>query len=179
MMGYFKQPNETRDAFTQDGFLKTGDTGTIDELGRLRLTGRVKEIFKTSKGKYVAPAPIENKLMNFPLIEQVCVSGAGQAQPHALVVLSEEARAGVRQGGQNTLETKLAAHLNELNEGLDNVEQLQFLTVVKDEWTAENGFLTPSMKIKRGKIEEAYKNQISGWYAQNRKVIWAEVAASR
>jgi long-chain acyl-CoA synthetase len=179
MMGYFKQPNETREAFTEDGFFKTGDTGTLDEMGRLQLTGRVKEIFKTSKGKYVAPAPIENKLLNFPLIEQVCVSGAGQPQPHALVVLSEEARAGVRQGKQNTLETRLAAHLNELNEGLDNVERLQFLTVVKDEWTAENGFLTPTLKIKRGKIEDAYKNQISGWYAQNRKVIWAEGAASR
>jgi long-chain acyl-CoA synthetase len=179
MMGYFKQPNETREAFTADGFFKTGDTGTLDEMGRLQLTGRVKEIFKTSKGRYVAPAPIENKLLNFQLIEQVCVSGAGQPQPHALVVLSEEARAGVRQGGHQTLETKLAAHLNELNQGLDNVEQLQFLTVVKDEWTAENGFLTPTLKIKRGKIEDAYKNQVPGWYSQNRKVIWAEAAASR
>jgi long-chain acyl-CoA synthetase len=179
MMGYFKQPNETRDAFTEDGFFKTGDTGRMDELGRLQLTGRVKEIFKTSKGRYVAPAPIENKLLNYPVIEQACVSGAGQPQPHALVVLSEEARSGVRQGGKQTLETELAEHLRELNKGLDNIEQLQFLSVVGDEWTAENGFLTPTLKIKRGKIEDAYKTQVPGWYAQNRKVIWADAASNR
>jgi long-chain acyl-CoA synthetase len=179
MMGYFKQPNETREAFTEDGFFRTGDTGTLDELGRLQITGRVKEIFKTSKGKYVAPAPIENKLLTYPVIEQVCVSGAGQPQPHALVVLSEDARAGVRQGGKQTLESELAEHLQELNKGLDNIEQLQFLSVVGDEWTAENGFLTPTLKIKRGKIEDAYKNQVPGWYAQNRKVVWAEASASR
>jgi long-chain acyl-CoA synthetase len=179
MMGYFKQPSETRDAFTEDGYFHTGDTGSLDELGRLQLTGRVKEIFKTSKGRYVAPAPIENKLLNYPVIEQVCVSGAGQPQPHALVVLSEEARAGVRQGKKQTLESELSEHLAQLNQGLDNIEQLQFLSVVGDEWTAENGFLTPTLKIKRGKIEDAYKNQVPGWYAQNRKVIWADSAMSR
>jgi long-chain acyl-CoA synthetase len=174
MMGYYKQPNETREAFTEDGFFRTGDCGVIDELGRLQLTGRVKEIFKTSKGKYVAPAPIENKLLNHRGIEQVCVSGAGQPQPHALVVLSEEARTGVTQGGKEALETELLEHLKVVNKDLDNVEQLQFLSVVKDEWTAENGFLTPTLKIKRGKIEDAYKPQVPGWYAQNRKVVWAD-----
>jgi len=178
MMGYYKQPNETREAFTEDGFFRTGDCGAIDELGRLQLTGRVKEIFKTAKGKYVAPAPIENKLMNHRGIEQVCVSGAGQPQPHALVVLSEEARAGVGNGGREALESELLEHLKDVNKGLDNVEQLQFLSVVKDEWTAENGFLTPTLKIKRGKIEDAYRNQVPSWYAQNRKVIWAEAPAS-
>jgi long-chain acyl-CoA synthetase len=179
MMGYYKQPNETREAFTEDGFFKTGDTGVVDEMGRLQINGRVKEIFKTSKGKYVAPAPIENKLLSVPGIEQVCVSGAGQPQPHALVVLSEEARAGVREGRKDTVESELTERLKELNRGLDNVEQLQFLSIVRDEWTAENGFLTPTLKIKRGKIEDAYKNQVPGWYAQNRKVVWADAAANR
>lgn len=178
MMGYFKQPNETREAFTEDGFFRTGDCGVIDELGRLQITGRVKEIFKTAKGKYVAPAPIENKLMNHRGIEQVCVSGAGQPQPHALVVLSEEARAGVTQGGKEALESQLLEHLKDVNKDLDNVEQLQFLSVVKDEWTAENGFLTPTLKIKRGKIEDAYRSQVPGWYAQNRKVVWADGPAA-
>jgi long-chain acyl-CoA synthetase len=179
MMGYYKQPNETREAFTEDGFFRTGDCGVIDELGRLQLTGRVKEIFKTSKGKYVAPAPIENKLLNHRGIEQVCVSGAGQPQPHALVVLSEEARAGVTQGGKQALESELLQHLEDVNKDLDNVEQLQFLSVVKDEWTAENGFLTPTLKIKRGKIEDAYKSQVPGWYAQKSKVVWADTPAAR
>lgn len=179
MMGYFKQPNETREAFTEDGFLKTGDCGVIDELSRLQITGRVKEIFKTSKGKYVAPAPIENKLLNHPLIEQCCVSGAGQPQPYALVVLKEDARGAAKRGGKAALEKELAEHLANVNAGLDHVEQLQFLSAVCEEWTAENGMLTPTLKIKRGKVEEAYAGQVSGWYAQNRKVVWAEPPATR
>jgi long-chain acyl-CoA synthetase len=179
MMGYFKHPNETRDAFDADGFFKTGDTGSLDELGRLQITGRLKENFKTSKGKYVAPVPIENKLLNYPVIDQVCVSGAGQPQPYALVVLSEEARAGVRQGNRQKLQSELAEHLEQLNKGLDRTEQLQFLSVVGDEWTAENGFLTPTLKLKRAKIEDAYKNEVTGWYAQNQKIIWADSASSR
>ena len=179
MMGYYKHPEATREAFTEDGFLRTGDRGVIDELGRLQITGRVKEIFKTAKGKYVAPAPIENKLLNHPDIEQVCVSGAGQPQPHALVVLSEEARAGVRNGRKEEIENQLLEHLKGVNEGLDSIEQLQFLSVVKDEWTAENGFLTPTLKIKRGKIEDAYSSQVPSWYAQGRKVVWADAPAPR
>lgn len=179
MMGYFKQPNETREAFTEDNFFKTGDRGVIDELGRLQLTGRVKEIFKTSKGKYVAPAPIESKLLNHRDIEQVCVSGAGQPQPHAVVVLSERARAGLRNGGKQTVESELMEHLKGVNQGLDSVERLQFLSVVGDDWTAENGFLTPTLKIKRGTIEDRYESQVAGWYAQNRAVVWAEQSPSR
>jgi long-chain acyl-CoA synthetase len=179
MMGYFKQPAETREAFTEDGFFKTGDRGEIDEQGRLRITGRVKEIFKTSKGKYVAPAPIEDKLLHNRKIEQVCVSGAGQPQPFALVVLAEEARESARQGNKPDLERELLEHLEDVNKGLDNVEQLKFLSVVGDDWTPENGFLTPTLKIKRGKIEEAYQGQVAGWYAQNRKVIWAEASHAR
>jgi long-subunit acyl-CoA synthetase (AMP-forming) len=178
MMGYYKQPNDTREAFTEDGFLKTGDCGVIDELGRLQITGRVKEIFKTSKGKYVAPAPIENRLMNHRAVEQVCVSGAGEPQPHALIVLSEEGRAVLEQTGKQALEGQLLEHLNAVNKELDSIEQLQFLSVVKDEWTAENGFLTPTLKIKRSKIEEAYKSQVPGWYARNSKVVWADAPAA-
>jgi long-chain acyl-CoA synthetase len=179
MMGYFKQPTETREAFTDDGFFKTGDRGEIDEQGRLRITGRVKEIFKTSKGKYVAPAPIEDKLLHNRKIEQACVSGAGQPQPFALVVLAEEARESARQGKRPDLERELLEHLEDVNKGLDNIEQLKFLSVVGDDWTPENGFLTPTLKIKRGKIEEAYQGQVAGWYAQNRKVIWAEASHAR
>jgi len=179
MMGYFKQPNETREAFTDDGFFKTGDCGEIDELGRLRLTGRVKEIFKTSKGKYVTPAPIESKLLTNPLLEQCCVSGAGQPQPYALVVLGEDARGRLARGGKAELEQELEAHRVGVNRELDPVEQLSFLAVVADEWSAENGLLTPTLKIKRGKIEETYQARVASWYAQNRGVVWAEAAQAR
>ena len=174
MMGYFKQPDETRAAFTDDGFLKTGDCGALDELGRLRLTGRIKEIFKTSKGKYVAPAPIENQIGNHPRIEQCCVSGAGQPQPYVLIVLNKEAWTVLNAGGKAQLESEIVQHLQHVNEGLEGTEQLEFACVVKDEWVTENGMLTPSLKIKRGKVEEVYAAQVPGWYAQRRKVVWAE-----
>jgi long-subunit acyl-CoA synthetase (AMP-forming) len=177
MLGYFKQPEETRAVFTEDGFLKTGDRGSIDELGRLRITGRVKEIFKTSKGKYVAPAPIENELLNHPRIEQCCVSGAGQPQPFALVVLNKEAWTAVKEGGKAQVESEIAQLLERVNQGLEAFEQLDFACVVKDEWVTENGFLTPSLKIKRSKVEEAYAAHVPGWYAQHRKVVWADAPA--
>lgn len=179
MLGYFKQPDETREAFTADGFLKTGDSGTIDEQGRLRITGRIKEIFKTSKGKYVVPAPIENRLLTSSRIEQACVSGAGQPQPYALVVLSEDARAQLSTASKQAIEEELAQHLAAVNAELESVEQLQFLSVVTEPWLPENGMLTPSLKIKRGPIEAAYAPRVAGWYAQNRKVIWSEPRASR
>jgi long-chain acyl-CoA synthetase len=174
MLGYLKQPNETREVFTEDGFLKTGDCGSIDELGRLRITGRIKEIFKTSKGKYVAPAPIEGLLASHPRIEQCCVSGSGRPQPYVLVVLNKEAWAAVAAGAQAQVESELTAELERVNQDLEPHEQLQFACVVKDEWLAENGFLTPSLKIKRNKVEDAYAPQVDGWYAQRRKVVWVD-----
>jgi long-chain acyl-CoA synthetase len=84
-------PEESERVFTEDGFLRTGDLGEIDEMGRLKITGRAKELFKTSKGKYVAPVPIENLLSNHPLVEACYVTGSGYHQPHGVVMLSEEA----------------------------------------------------------------------------------------
>jgi long-subunit acyl-CoA synthetase (AMP-forming) len=86
MMGYYKKPELTKNAFTLEGFFKTGDRGELDSAGRLKITGR------TSKGKYVAPAPIENKLLTSDKIEIACVSGSGQSAPFAMVVLSELVR---------------------------------------------------------------------------------------
>ncbi len=90
MLGYFKDPEKTAETLTADGFLRTGDKGEQDAEGRLRLTGRLKEIFKTSKGKYVAPAPIENRLAEHARIEQVCVVGDGLGAPMGLCVLSAQ-----------------------------------------------------------------------------------------
>jgi long-chain acyl-CoA synthetase len=93
--------------------------------------------------------------------------------------LSEDGRAAAKRGGKAAMEKDLAEHLASVNVGLDHVEQLQFLSAVCEEWTAENGMLTPTLKIKRGRIEEAYAGQVAGWYAQGRKVVWAEPSASR
>jgi long-chain acyl-CoA synthetase len=89
MLGYYKAPEFTTEVIDDERWLHTGDRGEIDADGRLRITGRLKELFKTSKGKYVAPAPIENRLLAYHRIEQACVLGAGMPQPYAIVVLSK------------------------------------------------------------------------------------------
>lgn len=174
MMGYYKNEEATSETMTEDGFLKTGDKGEIDEAGRLKITGRVKEIFKTSKGKYVAPAPIESKLIVHGRIELACVGGTGFPQPHAVIQLSEDAAAKVKAdpSEKDVIGKELATLLAEVNPTLDGHEQLQFLAVVSDEWLPENGFLTPTQKIKRGKIEETYKPFNETWYDSKDKVIW-------
>lgn len=173
MHGYYMDEEKTRETFAEDGFLRTGDKGEIDELGRLKLTGRIKEIFKTSKGKYVAPAPIENRLMSHPDIEMVCVSGANYPQPHCLVMLSEEAqRKTADEAFRKELETSFASLLKDVNQAVDPHEQLKFIAVVKDEWNIENDFLTPTMKLKRNVVEDAYKRDLDSWYEQRQPVIW-------
>ncbi|MBN7769283.1 AMP-binding protein [Marinobacter daepoensis] len=173
MMGYYKDDEKTREAFTEDGFLRTGDKGEIDEMGRLKLTGRIKEIFKTSKGKYIAPAPIENRLMAHDAIEMVCVSGANQTQPHALVVLGEEIRPrAADESFRKELEESFRQLIQDVNKTVDPHEQLAFITVVSDEWSIENSFLTPTLKLKRNVVEDAYQAKVDSWYAQKKPVIW-------
>ena len=157
----------TRASYTADGFLKTGDRGEIDEQGRLKITGRVKELFKTSKGKYVAPAPIENRLLANHLIEQACVLGAGMPQPFAVVVLTK----GAQGESSAAVNRELAALRGEVNASLDHHEQLQTIVVAKEPWTVENGLLTPTMKLKRPAIEEKYAGQAPEWYETGDPVI--------
>ncbi|MCW8977855.1 MAG: AMP-binding protein, partial [Marinobacter sp.] len=173
MMGYYKDEEKTRETFTEDGFLKTGDKGEIDEMGRLKITGRIKEIFKTSKGKYIAPAPIENRLMSHDAIEMVCVSGANQTQPHALVMLAEESRPKMAdEAFRKEIEESFKKLIADVNKTVDPHEQLAFITVMSDEWSIENSFLTPTMKLKRNVVEDAYQEQVENWYAQRQPVIW-------
>lgn len=174
MMGYYRDEEKTREVLTADGWLHTGDRGEIDEKGRLRITGRVKELFKTSKGKYVAPAPVENRLMRHPAIEAVCVGGAGRPQPYALVMLSLDALKPVSEGeDREELGRELAALLDEVNGEIEPHEVLDFMVLVKEQWTIESGFLTPTLKIRRDAIEARYEPQIEGWASRRRKVVWA------
>lgn len=174
MMGYYNDPVKTAEDMTEDGFLRTGDRGEIDAQGRLRITGRVKELFKTSKGKYVAPVPIEQKLNNHPKLEVVCVTGPSQPQPFALFMLSLDALAELKDGrlSRDQLTTDFQKLLDEVNNTLEDHEKLDYVVVVKDQWTIENGYLTPTMKIKRNIIEEHYLGQAETWLAQRRKVVW-------
>lgn len=174
MLGYFKDPVKTAETITADGFLRTGDKGEQDADGRLRLTGRLKEIFKTSKGKYVAPAPIENRLAEHARIEQVCVVGDGLSAPMGLCVLSVVGLQDADGQGRQALKVSLERLLEEVNQALDKHERLRQLVVVKDSWAVENGFLTPTLKIKRNVIEAVYGSQFPAWSARSEAVLWQD-----
>jgi long-chain acyl-CoA synthetase len=172
-LGYYLQPELTAELMTADGWLRTGDKGEINATGGLHITGRVKDIFKTSKGKYVAPAPIEELLGQHPDIEACCVSGAHFAQPFALLLLSAAAMArGVaeRQALQHALQT----HLRTVNAQLEAHEKLDFVTVVAGTWSPENGMVTPTLKVKRPRIEAVYGPHYADWQALGQPVVWAE-----
>ena len=134
-----------------------GEIREIDSEGYLQITGRVKDIFKTGKGKYVAPVPIGSLVFEDEHVEQVCVVGSGLPQPVALVVLSNETTDGVP---EHEIQQSLSRSLNRANAQLEKHEQLGRIFVVSDEWTVENEFLTPTMKIKRDLIEEKYETVV-------------------
>jgi len=173
MMGYYKDPGKTAESYTPDGFFRTGDMGEIDEDGRLRITGRVKDLFKTSKGKYVAPVPIENLLGAHHLIEAVCVGGANQPAAFALVVLSDATRNALAGGaGKVEVSAELLALIAKVNEKLEPHEHLAFAVVVPEPWTVENGLLTPTVKIRRDAIEKHYEPSVDAWFARRETIIW-------
>jgi long-chain acyl-CoA synthetase len=174
MKGYYKQPDLTRASYTDDGFLKTGDRGEIDAEGRLKITGRVKELFKTSKGKYVSPAPIENLLNGDGHVEMSCVTGSALPAPFALVLLSEQLRRELRAGTADRarIAQELERLLSAVNGQIEEYERLAFLVVAKDEWTIENDLLTPTMKLKRSVVEARYEPAIEGWVKAGSKIIW-------
>ena len=147
--------------------------GEIDSSGRLKITGRVKDIFKTQKGKYVMPVPIEQKIGNHQIIESVCVGGSSHKQPIAFVMLAEEIRNKLKQDNKrDEIEETLIALKNQVNEKLEAHEKIGFIVVIMNLWTMYNDMLTPTMKIKRNKIESKYEPLIESWVAQNKEVIW-------
>ncbi len=173
MLGYYKEPELSRDAITADGWLHTGDKGALDVEGNLKITGRVKDLFKTSKGKYVAPAPIEDRLVMHNAVEACCVTGANLGQPLAVLMLNEGA---VKQAsnaeGRAELESSLGEHLEKVNATLDPHEQLACLVLVTEPWSVDNGFITPTFKVKRNRVEEVYAASYESWVGSRKKVIW-------
>jgi long-subunit acyl-CoA synthetase (AMP-forming) len=174
MVGYYKRPDLDAESFTEDGFFKTGDQGQQRADGLLKITGRVKELFKTSKGKYVAPAPIENKLNVHPLIEMSIVSGVSQPSAYALVVLAEDIRPKMHEPEVKAqVERELTELLERVNADLADYEKLRMLVIANEAWSIENGYLTPTMKIKRNRIEASVENQVASWYEKSGSVFWA------
>lgn len=169
-IGYYKQPEQTAAAFTEDGWFRTGDKGQIEADGYLRITGRVKDIFKTSKGKYVVPAPIEQLLVNHPAVEACMVAGANFDQPFAILMLGAD----VEPSQRDNLQQSFNELLNSVNQKLDGHEKLSFLALTKQQWTPESGLVTPTLKIKRAQLEAHYGADYSAWQAQKQQVLWVE-----
>jgi len=154
--GYYNNPKATADSF-EDGWFKTGDKGVLAEDGSYQIIGRVKEEFKTSKGKYVAPVPIESMIATNPNIEQICVLGQGRKQPVAIVVLAEH----LANADMAPIKASLSATLKMVNAELENHQQLDYMVVASEPWSVENEFLTPTMKIRRAVLETRYEKLIS------------------
>ena len=178
MLGYFLEPELTAQAYTSDGWLRTGDKGTLDAQGNLKLTGRVKDLFKTSKGKYVSPAGIEALLAVIPGVEACCVVGANMNQPLAILALTPDL---VKQANQpqarQQLQDFFANELVNLNQQLDPHERLSCLVLDPTPWTVASGFITPTLKVKRNQIEDAYGSFLETWTAQSKTIVWMDHAS--
>jgi long-subunit acyl-CoA synthetase (AMP-forming) len=121
----------------------------------------------------VAPAPIENRLNAHPMVEMSLVSGVGQAAAYAMVVLAEDLRPKVGDPAVRAqVQAELAALLASVNRDLADYEKLQMIVVAPEPWSIENGYLTPTMKIRRGRIESAIEAQVESWYASKKTVNW-------
>jgi long-chain acyl-CoA synthetase len=168
MRGYYKEPQMTAEMFDEEGFLKTGDTGVYSADGYLTIVGRVKDQFKTDKGKYISPAPIEMKLMENKDIAQVCVVGMGIPQPIMLTVLTEAARTKTH----DVIADSITKTMDAVNAHLESYEKLETAVVMRNEWTQENGLLTPTLKLKRSALEKIYVPRYPVWYHEKGKVVW-------
>ncbi|HUE94000.1 AMP-binding protein [Pseudomonas sp.] len=156
MLGYYQDPEKTAETIS-DGWLHTGDKGEVDAAGYLKITGRVKDIFKTSKGKYIAPAPIEGEIAKNLWVEQVCLMGSNLDQPLALIELSPAAREHARE----RVTADLLQTLAQLNAQLEAHERLSHFVLVREAWTVDNGCMTPTMKIRRNVLEARFADQLS------------------
>ncbi|OEK01244.1 hypothetical protein BFP97_06845 [Roseivirga sp. 4D4] len=168
MKGYYKEPEKTAEMFTEDGFLKTGDIGEFDHDGFLSITGRVKDQFKTDKGKYISPAPIELELLKNGDIDQVCVVGTGIPQPIALIVVSELGKP----KSKAELEASLQNTINELNPKLEKFEKIAKAIIMKEDWSVDNGLLTPTLKVKRNRVEAIHMEMYAQWFELSDKVVY-------
>lgn len=167
MKGYYKDPALTAEVL-QDGWLRTGDKGKMDEDGYFKIVGRVKDAFKTSKGKFVVPTILEEKFSGNDLIEQICVAGIGVPQPIALINLSE---IGLEEE-EAVITQKLQDCLSEVNTHLHGHEVISTLVVDRSPWTPENNLLTPTLKIRRGAVDEKYMGEYHDWHEHKDKVLW-------
>jgi long-chain acyl-CoA synthetase len=174
--GYLNRAKATDEAFDDDGWFHTGDEGIQDADGFIKITGRIKELIKTSGGKYVAPAKIEGRLKMMPIIQEAVVIGDTRNFCVALISVDpEELEEWARQKGvannQDSADVKAAidAHVAEVNQGLASFETIKYTTVVPEPLSVENGLLTASLKVKRKVVEAKYADLVDGMYANKKK----------
>jgi long-chain acyl-CoA synthetase len=173
MLAYYKDPEQTAATIGADGWLRTGDKGHVNDDGFLTITGRIKDLFKTSKGRYIAPSPIEDILVLHPDIEACAVMGANFAQPFALVMLTASAIERSKSSeGKNKLQLLLRIHLKSVNEKLEPHEKLDFVVAMTTPWTPENDFVTPTLKVKRQALENAYHARFDEWLQRKEPIVW-------
>ena len=177
MRGYFNKPEETAAVFTEDGWFRTGDAGHFDENGALVLTERLKDLFKTSNGKYIAPQAIESRLGEDKYIDQVAVIGDRRKYVTAIIVPAIEAikeYANRKKIQYRSLEDLLknsqivdmiASRIDALQEGLASFEKVKKFTLLPREFSMENGELTNTLKIRRPVINRRYASEIEAMYA--------------
>ena len=176
MMGYYKRQDLTDEAIDAEGWLHTGDTGTFVEGRFLKITGRIKELFKTSGGKYVAPTMIEDKMKASPFIEQMMVVGEGERFVAALIVPSfESVRSHFEAQGESFGDNKELANSDQVqtlvnkeveryNQELGKIEKIKKYKILTNEWTTETGELTATLKMKRRVIAEKNSPAIAELY---------------
>jgi len=169
MSGYYKDIKKS-DIALKDGWLHTGDMGTIDAHGYLTLTGRLSDTFKSTKGKFIVPAPLERAFAVNTDVEQVCVTGSHLSQPVALCLLSEIGL----QKDKTEVEAGIAENLEETNNGQPNYSKLAKVILLKETWSAENDMLTTTLKIKRNKIYQHYKEKLEPWYNSKGLIVWGD-----
>lgn len=169
MTEYFCEPEKTAD-IVKNGYIHSGDRGHLDQEGNLVIVGRVSEAFKSAKGKYVVPTPIEARFAGNPYIEQVLVTGRGLPQPIALLCLARTAQ----DASRSVLEASLRATLDEVNRAAEKHEIIHSLVLLKDSFSVENGLLTPTFKMRRHVIDARYEERYFGWSERKSQVIWED-----
>lgn len=166
--GYYKNDIATQESFDSEGWLHTGDIGSIDADGYLTIQGRKKDTFKTAKGKFVAPVPIEKKLFEYSRVEMMCLIGLGLPGPILLVVPHDFPNFDKERYARTT--RKVVARMNEK---LESHEQIKGVLMIQDPWSIENGILTPTLKIKRHVLEQKY-HEIGHNWPKGELVVWEE-----
>lgn len=166
-LGYYKNAEQSSNLF--DGqWLKTGDMGQLDTNNFLRIVGRVKDNFKTAKGQYVSPAPIENALSLHDFIEIACVIGVNLPQPIGLIFITPQAK----KMSTEELTSSLEELVRQINPLFKKYEYLKKLIIMQDPWSVENACLTPTLKIRRMQIEKNVEARIEAWYNAKETIIF-------